>query len=1041
MKTPASCVRAVIAVACLAVSWAAASAQTTRNVTEGGSPQGNLRIAQWTTAQGLPQNTVTSIVFLPNGEMWLGTFGGLARFDGRQFHVLDVAGDEGLPSHRIVSLAAAGTDALWFLTQQGHLGRIERGRAVPRVPPADPGEDALGLLVSRSGKLFCRLRDSTLWHTDGTRPWQSFPRGSIPRGWSLALAETADGTAWALWEGRLVNIAGDPPSPTVALPEREMVACRRQGGGLWLGGGRGVARFTDGRIERLDVRPPIEHRVTALESSNDDTVWVGSPDDVSRLDRQPNGTWSRTPLPLGLTGGTGIRSLALDAEGSLWIGTGGRGLFRVNRTPIRRHGDPLKMGGASSLASDGLGGAFVMGGCRELFHVDRGGTTTAVHLPFQSDRGDTVGCGIALARASGDTVWARVDSGLFLVRRQQLEARRVPADVVFDEGPVASNPDGTVWVGSRSGTVQLVSPGGRVTRTVQLAAPLMSASTAPDGSLWVGGDGEVFRVAANAVERYGRDAQVPRGLVRDILAEADGTAWIGAYGGGLGRLRAGRVARLTVEHGLPDNSVSRILDDGRGRLWISTNRGVAVAEKRDLHAAADGALRRLMPVVIGPERGVSEANFGSPAGFAEPDGRLWFTTIDGVVSIEASAFPFNTTPPKVRIEGLWADDRLLPLEDAVPIPRATARIRLGFGASELLYPELQRFRYRIDGVDAGWVDAGAQRFLAWSPSAPGRYRVSVEARNEDGVWSAAPAAIVLDVPPAWWETTGVRAAGVVALVLAVAAAYRLRVRRIERRHAGELRALEERRQAEERVADLRAQLEHVSRAALAGELAASLAHEVRQPIGSMVNNAESGRRHLAQYLQRPADLEAIFDDIVADGLRASEVVRGLRSFLRRSEAEAADVDLSSLVREMLPLVRRELQDHGVTVELALEERLPPAQGSRVQLGQIVVNLIMNACEALVEQPGERRVTVATRTRGDRVELGVEDNGPGLSASVASRLFEPFVTTKPEGLGMGLAICRSIAESHGGRLSAETPLTGGFRMVLSLPAAGAHAERS
>jgi C4-dicarboxylate-specific signal transduction histidine kinase len=144
---------------------------------------------------------------------------------------------------------------------------------------------------------------------------------------------------------------------------------------------------------------------------------------------------------------------------------------------------------------------------------------------------------------------------------------------------------------------------------------------------------------------------------------------------------------------------------------------------------------------------------------------------------------------------------------------------------------------------------------------------------------------------------------------------------------------------------------------------------------------------------------------------------------------------------MLPLVRRELQDHGVTVELALEERLPPAQGSRVQLGQIVVNLIMNACEALVEQPGERRVTVATRTRGDRVELGVEDNGPGLSASVASRLFEPFVTTKPEGLGMGLAICRSIAESHGGRLSAETPLTGGFRMVLSLPAAGAHAERS
>lgn len=1027
--------------ACLAIGWAAASAQTTRIVASAESQDGDLRIAQWTTAHGLPQNSVTSMAFLPNGEMWLGTFGGLARFDGRQFHVVDIASDEGLPSHRIVSLAPAGTDALWFLTQQGHLGRVERGRAMARVPPANSAEDALGLLVTRSGRLFCRLRDSTLWQTDGTRPWQAVPRGSISRGWDLWVAEAAEGTVWALWEGRMVDVSGDTPVATVPLPEREMVAFRRSGGGLWLGGARGVARFLDGQIEWLNIVPPIEQKATAIESLGDDILWVGSREDVSRLDRRPDGTWLRTPLPLGLTGGIGIRSLALDAEGSLWIGTGGSGLFRVNRTPVRRRGDHSRMGGPSSLASDGLGGAFVMGGCRELYHVDSGGATTAVRLPSQADRRGTVGCGIALARASGDSVWARVDAGLFLVRRRQLEAQRVPADVLFDEGPVASNPDGTVWVGSRSGTVQLVSPGGRVTRTVQLPAPLMSASTGQDGSLWVGGDGQVFRIGANSVERYGQDAHVPRGLVRDILAEADGTAWIGTYGGGLGRLRAGRVVRLTVEQGLPDNSVSRILDDGRGRLWISTNRGLAVAEKRELHAVADGEMQRLMPAVIGPERGVSEANFGSPAGFAEPDGRLWFTTIDGVVSIEASTFPFNTTPPKVRIEGVWADDLLLPMEDTVPIPRAAARIRLGFGASELLYPELQRFRYRIDGVDAGWVDAGNERVMAWSPSAPGRYRASVEARNEDGVWSAAPAVIVLDVLPAWWETTGVRVAGVLALVLGAVAVYRARVRRIERRHAGELRALEERRQAEQRVADLRSQLEHVSRAALAGELAASLAHEVRQPIGSMVNNAESGRRHLAQYLQRPADLEAIFRDIVADGLRASEIVKGLRTFLRRTDADVADVDLSSLVREMLPLVRRELQDHNVTLELDLAERLPPVQGTRVQLGQIVVNLVMNACEALAGTPGERRVTVATRARGDRVELEVGDNGPGPSASVASRLFEPFVTTKPEGLGMGLAVCRSIAESHGGRLIPDGPSTGGFRMTLSLPAAGATAERT
>jgi C4-dicarboxylate-specific signal transduction histidine kinase len=219
-----------------------------------------------------------------------------------------------------------------------------------------------------------------------------------------------------------------------------------------------------------------------------------------------------------------------------------------------------------------------------------------------------------------------------------------------------------------------------------------------------------------------------------------------------------------------------------------------------------------------------------------------------------------------------------------------------------------------------------------------------------------------------------------------------------------------------------------------GELAASLAHEVRQPIGAMVNNAEAGRRHLSKYLQRPGAIEALFGDIVADGVRASEIVRGMRSFLRPHEAAWARVDLSAVVREMLPLVRRELQDHRVEVTLALRDDVPAVDGARVQLGQVVVNLLMNACEALAGAEGPRMVTIATSERDGRVELDVIDNGPGPPPEVAARIFEPFVSTKPDGLGMGLAICRSIAEKHGGHLVADVPATGGFRMTLSLPAA-------
>ena len=197
---------------------------------------------------------------------------------------------------------------------------------------------------------------------------------------------------------------------------------------------------------------------------------------------------------------------------------------------------------------------------------------------------------------------------------------------------------------SRRGVVQLLSPAGNVLRRLDLSPPLMSASVAPDGALWVGGDGRVFRVDGDAVQGFGPEAHVPRGLVRDIAALTDGTAWIGTYGGGLGRLRGGTVERVTAAQGLPDNAISRILDDGRGRVWISTNRGVAVIDRGELEAVADGRLRALAPVVLGPERGVAEANFGSPAGFAEAGGRLWFGTIESVVVVDAAAFPLTPGP-------------------------------------------------------------------------------------------------------------------------------------------------------------------------------------------------------------------------------------------------------------------------------------------------------------------------------------------------------------------------------------------------------------
>jgi C4-dicarboxylate-specific signal transduction histidine kinase len=310
--------------------------------------------------------------------------------------------------------------------------------------------------------------------------------------------------------------------------------------------------------------------------------------------------------------------------------------------------------------------------------------------------------------------------------------------------------------------------------------------------------------------------------------------------------------------------------------------------------------------------------------------------------------------------------------------------------------------------------------------------VLVEARSAAGVWSSAPAVVELDVLPAWWQTSTARGAFALALVVLGAGGVSLRIRSIERRHAAALDEVERQRQAEQRIDGLRAQLEHVARVALAGELAASIAHEVRQPIGAIVNNAEAGARNLSAYLKQPREMERLLGDIVSDAMRASSIIRGLREFLQPIGPKAGPIDLSALVREALPLVERELRDCLVRVELHLSDALPPIEGSRVQVSQIIVNLVTNAIEALSHVPGDRRLVISTRTGDGLVELTVRDNGPGLSDAVAARVFDPFVTTKTGGLGVGLAISRSIAERHGGRLVLSRAPDRGLLATLSLP---------
>jgi PAS domain S-box-containing protein len=249
------------------------------------------------------------------------------------------------------------------------------------------------------------------------------------------------------------------------------------------------------------------------------------------------------------------------------------------------------------------------------------------------------------------------------------------------------------------------------------------------------------------------------------------------------------------------------------------------------------------------------------------------------------------------------------------------------------------------------------------------------------------------------------------------------------------RAEEELRASEQRYHAVQMELAHVNRVTTMGQMTASIAHEVSQPIAATVANAEAGLRWLAAEPANLGEAHEALGRIIKDGKRAGDVVGRIRALIKKVPPRKDRLDVNEIILEVVALARSELLRNGVSVHTSLAEGLPPVDGDRIQLQQVILNLIINAVEAMgsvVEGTRELRITTASEASGN-VRVAVQDSGPGLDSDSHDRLFDAFYTTKPGGMGMGLSICRSIIEAHGGKIWATANMPQGAIFQFTLPA--------
>lgn len=996
----------------------------------------------WTIATGLPQGSVNDLVQGEDGALWAATFGGLLRFDGIEFRVYDLDTLPGLPSNRITALARDGEGGLWLAAQSGHLVHVRDGRVLASLALPDPGEEPLALARHPEGSLWVQCISGALWRCAGERWTRVLEPGRAGHYEGVCVAR--DGTLAATCGTELVLFRADGSERgRLRAPSLVLAVAPAIDEGFWLGLADGIARVAHDTLQRQPLDLNRSLGVYSLIDEGGGGLWLGThsgPVHVARPGEPTRGATVESDE--SLPGGLDVRALLRDREGNLWLGANGLGLMRLRPGRLQSFGALETRTSVSAVAEDGEGGAWIGYEARGLWHLEPGEWEPR---RVELSAGETKSAGVnALLHDRDGRLW--IGSGARLLRRDSTPD--APIGSPFPErrftphvGPLAEAPDGSLWISAAGGALLHVDRNDRVLGEFDLHVPITALAAAADGSLWIGSEEELLHLAGDQPVHYGAASGLPRGTIRDVLPEADGRVWIASYGGGLGWLARGRGGRVSRAQGLPDNSLSRILADDQRRLWLLSNLGLVVVPRAELVELVEGRRERIDPVVLGPEAGTPEGNFGQPAGVRDVVGHLWFGSIAGVVRLDPQDFPFNRGVPDSRIERVVADERELALGAPTIVPAGTRRLELGFTAFALTAPERVHFRYRLAGYDEQWNEAGAQRRVSYTALAPGEYSFAVEARNEDGVWNTRPVELALRLEASWWQTWTFRVLAVLAAAALLLAAHRYRIGLVHQRAAALLELSENRARAEERESRLREELAHAGRVATAGELATSLAHEVNQPLAAIVTNAQAGRRFLARAELDRADLDEILGDIAQQGQRASEVIRRLREFLRKHAAERQPLDLGQVVRDTLPLVRREIEDHGVEVRLELAEDLPRVLADGVQMQQVLVNLVKNACEALDAVPAPRRVTIVTRRYDGRVGMEVSDNGPGLAPEVASRMFQPYVTTKASGMGLGLAICRSIVESHGGRMSAEPASGGGLRVRLELPALAAGEMRA
>jgi signal transduction histidine kinase/ligand-binding sensor domain-containing protein len=936
----------------------------------------------WLTRDGLPQNSVKAIAQTRDGYLWLGTWGGLARFDGVRFTIFNRANTPGLRDSRITALAEDAEGSLWIGTGAGGLIRLKNGvfeayrseddtsyeeRSRWQIRSIARSRDG-ALWIGTSGGGFRRFKDGrfgpllmdrhvvrAIFEDRSGQLWVATSNGVLelsagePNTFQIrrhlllgrivnGIYQDRAGTIWIAARGGLTRVSGDRVTSygsTEGFPADALTVCEDRDGGLWIGTlGKGLMRMRDGRFDTVGVRDGLSSGfVSALYEDREGSLWIGTNDGLNRL-RDTRFTTITTREGLSADA---VVSMVAGRDGIVWIGTEGGGLNRLSKGEIHRYTTE------NGLASNYMGALFEASDGAVWISGDGVVTRLQDGKPHLYTRADGVPEGFVSAIAED--------------RHGRL--------VICGEGPLRELKNGRFAVAAQP-------PHGM--------EYCYSITRDRLGNLWLATTGGLVHETDRGYRIYTTRDGLPDEGVHSIHEDHAGTIWVATVSG-LACVKNGSVFSFSKAGPLGE-VVFEILGDDAGNLWMNGRQGILKATLRDLNEYASGKRREVPITTYGLADGLKSTEYSvayiQRAACRTPDGRLWFATTRGVASVDPAYNLVNPIPPRVAIEAFLVDGRL-DAQRPVEVAPGTSVFQVRYTALSFLAPDRVRFAYQLEGLDPGWIDAGAERIAFYSRVPPGHYRFRVRAANNDGIWSPSDASLDIRVLPYFYQTRWFRASLGALLILVAIGFHKLRVRRVERQFSV---VMKERNRMAREIHDTLAQ----------GLAAIGLHLSAIQSDGSpdrRERHVEKARRLVEANL---TEARRSVWDLHPQYLEYGDLLVGLMRM-------AADL----VENTTLPI---QVRTSGVARRL----------GADIEKG--LFRIAQEAVANAVRHADARQVRIDLGFERDRVQLTVSDDGKG---------FDPAHLSD----GFGLTSMRERAAQIGSELRIESRPLGGTSVTVSV----------